>query len=135
MGAGSSHCEECTEHPIMRCSRCTTGRCGRHRLSDGERCDGCERDWADEDQTRRSAKMIFAPPAAVLAGGMLFGLLLPALGGMIGAAFLATFAIITAFGTGIGACRVVDRSARALFLRERSGGLPPARLLPAPRHR
>jgi hypothetical protein len=29
--------------------------------------------------------------------------------------------------------RLVDRNARALFLRERAGGLPPARLLPSPK--
>jgi hypothetical protein len=36
-------------------------------------------------------------------------------------------------GVAAGACRLVDRNARALFLRERSGGLPPARLLPSPK--
>jgi len=30
---------------------------------------------------------------------------------------------------------LVDRSARAMFLREQAGGLPAARLLPSPRHR
>lgn len=80
--------------------------------------------------------MIFAPPIAIFAGGLLFGLLLPvSLGGMVGAGVMAAFALGTAFGAGAGACRIVDRSARAMFLRERSGGLPPARLLPSPRHR
>ena len=37
--------------------------------------------------------------------------------------------------TGLGMCALVDRSSRALFLRERAGALPPARLLPSPRHR
>ncbi len=79
--------------------------------------------------------MIFVPPIAVLVGGLLFGLLLPvSLGGAIGAAFMCSLACGTAVGAGAGACRLVDRSARAMFLRERSGGLPTARLLPSPRH-
>ena len=120
----------------MRCRRCTTTRCARHALHRNERCDHCERDWGEEGTTRRAAKLIFAPPIAIFTGGLLFGLLLPvSLGGMIGVAFMATFALATAVGAGAGACRVVDRSARALFLRERAGGLPHARLLPSPRHR
>lgn len=120
----------------MRCGRCTTTLCARHALGRGERCGRCERDWSDEAPTRRAAKLIFAPPIAIFTGGLLFGLLLPiSLGGMIGVAFMATFALATALGVGAGACRVVDRSARVMFLRERSGGLPPARLLPSPRHR
>ena len=80
--------------------------------------------------------MIFAPPVGILAGGLLFGLLLPvSIGGAIGAAIMCTLACGTAVGAGAGACKVVDRSARAMFLRERGGELPAARLLPAPRHR
>jgi hypothetical protein len=120
----------------MRCGRCTTTRCAAHALAPGRRCERCERDWADEAPTRRAAKVIFAPPAAILAGGVLFGLLLPvSIGGVIGAAVMAALACGTGVATGAGACRLVDRSARALFLRERAGGLPPARLLPSPRHR
>lgn len=120
----------------MRCGRCTTTRCAAHALGPGERCNRCERDWADEAPTRRSAKVIFAPPIGVLAGGMLFGLLLPiSIGGAIGAAVMAAIASVTAVGAGAGACRLVDKSARALFLRERAGTLPSARLLPSPRHR
>ena len=133
MGAS---CDDCIERPVMRCGRCTTTRCRRHVLHDRERCPRCERDWSDEAPTRRAAKMIFVPPIAIFAGGLLFGLLLPvSLGGVVGAGVMVTLAFATALGTGAGACRVVDRSARALFLRERSGGLPAARLLPAPRHR
>jgi hypothetical protein len=129
-------CEDCTTTPVMRCGRCTTTRCARHALRPGERCDRCERDWADDAPTRRAAKVIFAPPIAILTGGLLFGLLLPvSAGGAIGAALMCALACVTAVGAGTGACRVVDRSARALFLRERAGGLPPARLLPSPRHR
>lgn len=118
----------------MRCGRCTTTRCSVHALQPGQRCDRCELDWIEEAPTRRAAKVIFAPPIAILAGGLLFGLLLPvSLGGAIGAALMATLACGTAVGAGAGACRVVDRSARAMFLRERAGGLPPARLLPSPK--
>lgn len=120
----------------MRCGRCTTTRCPKHALGRGERCDRCERDWHDEAPTRRAAKLIFAPPIAIFTGGLLFGLLLPiSVGGLVGAGVMAAFALATALGAGAGACRVVDRSARAMFLRERAGGLPPARLLPSPRHR
>ena len=120
----------------MRCGRCIATRCERHALRRSQRCENCECDWRDEAPTRRAAKLIFVPPIAILTGGLLFALLLPvSLGGMVGVAFMATFALLTALGAGAGACRLVDRSARALFLRERAGGLPPARLLPSPRHR
>src|SRR4029077_17296326 len=115
------------------CGRCTATRCARHALAPGRRCDACEREWCDEAPTRRAAKLIFAPPIAILSGGLLFGLLLPvSLGGAVGAAVMCALACGTAVGAGAGACRVVDRSARAMFLRERAGGLPPARLLSSP---
>jgi hypothetical protein len=120
----------------MRCGRCNTTRCEIHALEAGERCDCCERDWQDDRVTRRAAKLIFAPPLAIFAGGLLFGLLLPvSLGGAIGAAMMCALACLTALAAGTGVCRLVDRSARAMFLRERTGGLPPARLLPSPRQR
>ena len=73
---------------------------------------------------------MFAPPIAVLAGGLLFGLLLPiSIGGVIGATVICAIACGTGAGAGVGACRLVDRSARAIFLREHAGGLPAARLL------
>ena len=79
---------------------------------------------------------MFAPPIAILSGGLLFGLLLPvSIGGAIGAALMCALACVTAVATGAGACHLVERSARAMFLRERVGGLPVARLLPSPRHR
>jgi hypothetical protein len=127
-------CTDCTTRPLMRCGRCNTTRCAVHTLATGQRCDRCERDWDDEAITRRAAKVIFAPPVAILTGGLLFGLLLPiSIGGAIGAAILCALACLSAVAAGTGACRLVDRSARALFLRERGGGLPPARLLPSPR--
>lgn len=127
-------CETCLTAPVMRCGRCTTTRCQEHALPMGTRCERCERDWADEAPTRRSVKLIFSPTIGLLAGGMLFGLLLPvSIGGAIGAVVMAAIACAVAVGAGAGACRLVDRNARSLFLRERAGGLPPARLLPAPK--
>jgi hypothetical protein len=129
-------CEACTTKPVMRCGRCTTTRCEAHALAVGRRCDRCERDYEDEAPTRRAVKLIFAPSIAIFAGGLLFGLLLPiSIGGAFGAAFMCALACGTAIGAGAGTCRIVDRNARALFLRERAGGLPAARLLPSPRHR
>src|SRR5580765_9014058 len=114
----------------MKCGRCTRTRCAKHVLAPGERCEGCEDDWQEEAPTRRAAKLIFAPPIAILSGGLLFGLLLPvSLGGAIGAAVMCALACGTAVGAGAGACRLVEHSSRAMFLRERAGGLPPARLL------
>lgn len=118
----------------MQCGRCATTRCAAHALRPGERCDGCEQDWEEEAPTRRQAKVLFAPPIAIIAGGVLFGLLLPvSIGGMLGATVMAALAAGTALGAGAGMCKVVDRSARAMFLRERASGLPKARLLAAPR--
>ena len=120
----------------MRCGRCTTTRCLRHALRPGERCESCEREYQEEAVTRRAAKLMFAPPIAILSGGLLFGLLLPvSLGGAVGAALMCALACGTGVGAGAGACRLVDKSARAMFLRERAGGLPTARLLPSPRNR
>ena len=129
-------CEDCVKSPVMRCGRCTVTRCARHQLAPGQRCSHCEADWQDEAPTRRAAKLIFAPPIAILSGGLLFGLLLPvSLGGAIGAAIMCAIACGTAVGAGAGACRIVDRSARAMFLREHAGTLPSARLLTSGRHR
>ena len=129
---GARTCSQCVTSPVMRCGRCTSTRCARHALAPGQRCEGCERDWQAEGPTRRAAKLIFAPPIAILTGGLLFGLLLPvSLGGAIGAAIMCALACGTAVGAGAGACRLVDHSARAMFLRESSGGVPPARLLPS----
>ncbi|HET9624236.1 MAG TPA: hypothetical protein VFP84_22840 [Kofleriaceae bacterium] len=123
-------CRDCAKHPVMTCGRCNTTRCRAHALAAGQRCDRCEQDWRDEAVTRRAAKMIFAPPVAILTGGLLFGVLLPvSIGGAVGAAILCALACATAAASANGACRLVDRSARALFLRERAGGLPAARLL------
>ena len=131
---GARRCNDCITAPVMKCGRCTATRCARHALPVGQRCEACEREWHEEGSTRRAAKLIFAPPIAILSGGLLFGLLLPvSIGGAIGAAVMCAIACGTAVGAGAGACRLVDRSARAMFLRERAGGLPPARLLPSGR--
>lgn len=133
---GADSCTSCATRPVMRCARCNSTRCAIHALNAGERCDRCELDWQDDRVTRRAAKLIFAPPLAIFAGGLLFALLLPvSLGGAIGAAVMCTLACLTALAAGAGVCRLVDGSARAMFLREHSSTLPPARLLPSPRHR
>jgi hypothetical protein len=105
-----------------------------HALGRGARCGLCELDWAEDAPTRRAAKILLAPPAAVLAGGALLGALWPiALGSALGSAIIAALAGAASALVGTGACRLVDRSARAAFLRERAGALPTARLLPSPR--
>jgi hypothetical protein len=132
----SEECRACTTEPVMRCGRCTITRCAAHTLAAGRRCDRCECEWAADAAVRCAAKVIFAPPAGILSGGMLFVLLLPvSIGGAIGAAVMAALACGTAVAAGTAACHLVDRSARAMFLRERAGDLPPARLLASPRHR
>ena len=132
---GVRSCADCAERPVMRCGRCATTHCVHHALAPGRRCDACERDYADEAQTRRAAKLIFVPPLALFAGGILFGLLLPiSIGGAIGATVMAALACGTAVAAGAGACNIVERIARAMFLRERAGTLPAARLLPSRHH-
>jgi hypothetical protein len=107
-----------------------TTRCMEHALPAGERCPACERDYRDEARARRAVKLMFAPPVAILTGGLLFGLLLPvSLGGALGAVLMCALVSGTAVGVGVGTCTLVERSARAMFLRERAGGLPEARLL------
>jgi hypothetical protein len=131
----SRRCAECANRPVMRCGRCSLTCCAEHALLAGARCDGCERDWQEEATTRRHAKVLFAPSAAVLTGGVLFALLMPiTFGSAIGLTIMAAIACGLGVGAGAGMCKVVDRSARALFLRERGTGVPTARLLPAGRH-
>jgi hypothetical protein len=133
---GARTCKQCIATPIMRCGRCTATRCARHALAFGERCEMCEREYQEEAPTRRAAKLIFAPPITILTGGLLFGLLLPvSLGGAIGAVVMCALACGSAVGAGAGTCSLVERSSRAMFLRQRAGTLPAARLLPSPRHR
>ena len=128
---GSSGCQDCLLHPVMRCGRCTCTFCAHHALAPGRRCDACESDYADELATRRAAKVLVAPPIVVLVGGLLFLALTPiTIGGAIGATVIAALTCGTAVRAGAGACKVVERNARAMFMRERSGGLPAARLLP-----
>jgi len=130
---GTRACKDCITAPVMKCGRCTTTRCQRHALAENRRCDRCERDWQEEATTRRAAKLIFAPPIAILAGGLLFGLLLPVSLTALGAALMCALVCGIAVGAGAGTCRLVDHGSRAMFLRERAGALPPARLLSAPK--
>jgi hypothetical protein len=130
---GARACKDCVTAPVMKCGRCTLTRCARHALAANRRCDRCERDWQEEAPTRRAAKLIFVPPIAILAGGLLFGLLLPVSFSAIGAAIMCALVCGIAVGAGAAACRLVDHSSRVMFLRERAGGLPPMRLLSAPK--
>jgi len=123
-------CADCVEHPVTRCGRCAVMRCHRHAFSTGERCERCERDYAEDAPVRRNVKILMAPPIAVMSGGLLFGLLLPiSFGGAVGAAILCLVACVTGVGAGVGTCTLVERTARATFLRERGGLLPAARLV------
>lgn len=117
----------------MSCRRCRVTRCAAHTLADDQRCDRCERDWVAEAPTRRAIKLIFVPALSILVGGALFAVLLPTLGGAAGAAIICTLAFAATLAVGAGACQLVDRGSRVLFLRERPDGLPTARLLPSPR--
>ncbi len=130
---GSHVCIDCVTAPVMKCGRCTLTRCQRHALDNDRRCDQCELDWQDDAPTRRAAKMIFAPSIALLAGGVVFGLLLPVSFTAFGAAIMCALVCGITVGAGAGACRLLDHSSRVLFLRERAGALPPARLLPSPK--
>ena len=129
---GSRRCVACMEAPVATCGRCSTTRCASHPFRAGERCSACERDFRDEAQTRRAVKLIFAAPVGLFCGGILFALL--SFGGALGAAITCAIACFAAVGAGAGVCSLVDKSARAMFLREKSPGLPAARLLPPGRH-
>jgi hypothetical protein len=132
---GSRRCHDCVESPVVTCGRCSTTRCSRHVFKPGQRCSACEREFKDDVAGRRAVKLIFAPALGVFCGGLLFALMLPVtLGGAFGAVVMCALACVTAVGTGIGMCALIDRSARAMFLRETTPGLPPARLLPPGRH-
>ncbi|HEY1818197.1 MAG TPA: hypothetical protein VGG74_37900 [Kofleriaceae bacterium] len=126
---GTRHCAACFESPVTTCGRCMAPRCVRHALRPGERCAACERDYREEARARRAVKLMFAPPVGLLTGGLLLGLLMPVSLGALGA--VATCALISglAVGAGAGTCSLVERTSRAMFLRERAGGLPAARLL------
>lgn len=126
---GARHCTSCIESPVSTCGRCMASRCARHALKSGQRCPACERDYCDDAKTRRAVKVIFAPPVAILTGGLLLGLLMPVSLGALGAVMTCTFIAGFAVGAGAGTCTLVERTSRAMFLRERSGGLPAARLL------
>jgi len=128
-------CGDCERRPVTRCERCARGICRAHLPRKGERCMSCEADWRDDQRTRRALQQMFAPPAFVLAGGMAFALLLPVLFALpfsIGALLVAGLATLSGFGAAVGACRLVESSARAQFLREHAATLPEARVLRLP---
>src|SRR3569833_2783043 len=129
---GSRRCRACIEAPVATCGWCCLLCCSAHQFIAGERCSACERDVREEALTRRAVKLIFAAPVGLFCGGMLFAVL--SFGGALGAAIACALACFAAVSAGAGVCSLVDRSARAMFLREKSPGLPAARLLPPGRH-
>jgi len=126
-------CGDCDLRPVTRCGRCNTALCRAHVPGRARRCAICEADYQGDHGTRRALQQMFAPPAFVLAGGLMFGLLLPLLFALpfsVGAIVVAGIATLTGFGAALGACRLVDTTARAQFLREHApSGLPEARVI------
>ena len=128
MGRVSSRCDRCDTEPLTRCGRCNVALCFAHTPVAGKRCVDCEEDWIADSPMRASAKHIFVPPVAILAGGAAFGMLLPLfLAGAIGATAVAGVATLIGTLAGGATCRLIDHSARAGFLREHARALPPAR--------
>jgi hypothetical protein len=79
---------------------------------------------------------MFAPPVFVLAGGLTFGILLPVLFALpftLGATIVAAVATLVGFAAAGGTVRLVDRTARAQFLREHALALPEARVIRLPK--
>jgi hypothetical protein len=130
---GSRRCSDCVESPIVTCGRCSATRCSRHQFKPGQRCSSCERDFKDEAIGRRAVKLIFAPALGVFSGGLFLALMMP-IAGPFGALVVGTLACMLAFGSGYTMCALIDRSARAMFLRQTALGLPEARLLPPGKH-
>lgn len=118
----------------MACGRCAAPRCARHALNAGQRCGACEREYRDEARTRRNVKLMFAPSVTLLTGGMLLGLSIPLSLGVVGALAVCVVVSALAVGAGAGTCSLVERTSRAMFLRERNAGVPAARLLPSGKH-
>jgi hypothetical protein len=124
------HCDRCESEPLTRCGRCGISLCFTHTPVPGQRCLACEGEWHADAPIRTSAKQIFVPPVAIVAGGAAFGLLLPLfLSGTIGATAVAGAATLVGLLAGAGTCRVIDHSARVAFLREHARALPLARLI------
>ncbi|MCB9564847.1 MAG: hypothetical protein H6709_18865 [Kofleriaceae bacterium] len=125
-------CGDCDAHAVARCGRCNAPVCRRHQPRLGQRCGGCEADWADDLPVRRMLQRLFAPPAFVLAGGASFLFMMPVLIALpfsIGAPLVATLAALVGFGASVGTYRLVERAARAQFLREHARALPVARVV------
>ncbi|MFT3699513.1 MAG: hypothetical protein QM831_40575 [Kofleriaceae bacterium] len=102
----------------------------RHAFPSGERCVACERDYQEEAMSRRAVKLIFALPVGLFSGGLLLALMMHFSIGALAIAVMAAIACAVAAGSAVAMCALVDRTARAMFLREKSPGLPEARLLP-----
>ncbi len=92
------------------------------------RCQACEREWREGARSRNAVKSMFAPAITILAGGAVFGALLPlVMGSMAGACVVAALTTATGVGAGVGTARLVDGAARAQFRREKARTLPAAR--------
>lgn len=135
-------CDAPSDPGGARCARCNAALCAAHRPAAGERCAACELEWQDEAPTRRSLQRLFVPSACVLAGGTTLLALLPVLVALpfaIAGPVVAALATTTGLSSGVATYRLVERAARAQFLREHARGLPVARVvrarraLPAPR--
>lgn len=124
-----ARCDDCEQAPTLCCGRCAARLCSRHAPGPWRRCAACEAEWDDDGQTRRALQHMFAPPTFVLAGGITFGLLLPlllALPFTAAATLVAAAATAVGFTAAAGTCQLVERAARAQFLRESARALPTA---------
>ncbi len=125
-------CDRCEAQPAARCGRCEAPLCATHRPPRGRRCRTCERDWADEAPTRRTLQRLFAPSACVLSGGLTFLFLMPVLIALpfsLGAPLVAALASSVGLSGAVATYRLVERAARAQFLREHARALPVARVV------
>jgi hypothetical protein len=138
----ATRCPDCDARPLTRCARCDASLCDAHRPAREARCAACEREWTDELPTRRALQRLFAPSATVMSGGLTFLFLMPVLMALpfsLGAPLVAALATAVGLSGGVATYRLVNRAARAQFLREHARALPVARVvrvrraLPSPR--
>ncbi|MCE9573484.1 MAG: hypothetical protein K8W52_10020 [Deltaproteobacteria bacterium] len=92
------------------------------------RCAACEREWREGARSRNAVKSMFAPAITILAGGAVFGALLPlVMGSFVGACAVAALTTAAGVSAGVGTARLVDGAARTQFRREKARALPEAR--------
>lgn len=123
-------CGECDDAPVATCPRCEVRVCARHRPTAGRRCRRCEHDYAERGALRARLKAVLAGPAALVAGALSLGLLLPVTGpGLVGSIIVSGGAAFAAGAIGGALVVGVERAARAQFLREHGRDLPEARVV------